>query len=82
MMDKTEFGKWKVQQRTRTVRGIVHGSQVQGVSESDAVRKDNEELLSVLHGCHWDGRTGGLLEPATCMRAKRVEVADSRHHGV
>ena len=35
---------------------------------------DEQELLSLWEGCHWDDHNGGWLDPELCAKARREEV--------
>ena len=44
------------------------------------VHHDEQELLSLWEGWHWDGNTGGWLDPELCAMARREEVKHVRRH--
>ena len=41
---------------------------------------DEQGLLSVWEGWHWDDKEGGWLDPERCARARREEVEYIRRH--
>ena len=41
---------------------------------------DDQELLSVWEGWHWDDSKGGWLDPELCAQARREEVECIRRH--
>ena len=41
---------------------------------------DEQELLSVWEGWHWDDNKGGWLDPELCAKARREEVEYIRRH--
>ena len=64
----------------KRIRGIVHEndknkrmSYVQNEMEK-LMHHDEQELLSVWEGWHWDDNTGGWLDPELCAKARREEV--------
>ena len=44
------------------------------------MRHDEQELLSVWEGWHWDDNKGGWLDPELCAKARREEVEYIRRH--
>ena len=44
------------------------------------MRHDEQELLSVWDGWHWDDNKGGWLDPELCAKARREEVEHIRRH--
>ena len=62
------------------IRGIVHDdnknkrlSRVQN-EMVNLMHHDEQELLSVWEGWHWDDSKGGWLDPELCASARREEV--------
>ena len=41
---------------------------------------DEQQLLSVWEGWHWDDNKGGWLDPELCAKARREEVEYIRRH--
>ena len=41
---------------------------------------DEQELLSVREGWHWDDNKGGWLDPELCAKARQEEVEYNRRH--
>ena len=41
---------------------------------------DEQELLSMWEGWHWDDNKCGWLDPELCAKARREEVEHIRHH--
>ena len=73
---KTREQKWKTQDAKR-IRGIVHDNK--GTSHvQDEIGKlmhhDEQELLSLCEGWHWDDNKGVWLNPKLCAEARREEV--------
>ena len=66
--------------------GITHeNAENKGLSLVEAemgkvVHQDEQELLSVWDGWHWDGNKGGGLDPELCAKARREEVEYIRRH--
>ena len=76
-------GRWKDAER---IRRIVHendknkgSSHVQN-EMGRLMHHDEQELLSVWEGCHWDDNKGGWLDPDSCAQARREEVEWIRRH--
>ena len=44
------------------------------------MHQDEQELLSVWGGLHWDDNKGGWLDPELCAKARREEVEYIRRH--
>ena len=44
------------------------------------MHQDEQELLSVWEGWHWDDNKGGRLDPELCAKARREEVKYIRRH--
>ena len=44
------------------------------------VYHDEQELLSVCEGWHWDDNKGGWLDPEMCAKARREKVEYIRRH--
>ena len=44
--------------------------------------QDEQELLSVWEGWHWDDNKGGWLDPELCAKARKEEVECTRRHKV
>ena len=44
------------------------------------IHQDEQELLSVWEGWHWDDDKGGWLDPELCAKARREEVECIRRH--
>ena len=44
------------------------------------IHHDEQELLSVWEGWHWDDNKGGWLDPDLCAQARREEVEYIRRH--
>ena len=44
------------------------------------MHQDEQELLSVLEGWHWDENKGVWLDPELCAKARREEVEYIRRH--
>ena len=44
------------------------------------MHQDEQELLSVWEGWHWDDNKGGWLDPELCAKARREEVEYIRRH--
>ena len=64
----------------KKIRGRVHDnnknkrlSRVQK-RNGELTHHDEQELLSVWEGWHWDDNKGGWLDPELCARARREEV--------
>ena len=66
--------------------GITHeNAENKGLSLVEAemgklMHQDEQELLSVWEGWHWDDNTGGWLDPELCAKARREEVEYMRRH--
>ena len=82
----TQEQKRKAEDAKR-IRGIVHEnnnskgtSHVQDEMEK-FVHHDEQELLSLWEGWHWDDNTGGWLDPEHCTEARREEVEYTRVTG-
>ena len=70
----------------KRIRGTVHDnnknkrlSRVQNETVN-LMHHDEQELLSVWEGWHWDDNKGGWLDPELCSRARREEVECIRRH--
>ena len=66
--------------------GITHeNAENKGLSLVEAemgklMHQDEQELLSVWEGWHWDDNKGGWLDPELCAKAIREEVEYIRRH--
>ena len=47
---------------------------------ADLMHHDEQELLSVWEGWHWDDNKGGWLDPELCAQTRREEVEYTRRH--
>ena len=70
----------------KRIRGIVHeNNKNKGLSHEKnemgkLMRHDEQELLSVWEGWHWDDRKGGWLDPELYANARREEVEHIRRY--
>ena len=82
---KTRELKKKAKDAKR-IRGIVHeNDKGNGISHVHIKMKklmhhDEQELLSLWEGRHWDDIKAGLLDPELCAKARREDVVYIRRH--
>ena len=71
---------------TERIRGIVHeDNKNEGLSRvqnevGKLMHHDEQELLSIWEGWHWDDNKGAWLDPELCAKARREEVEYIRRH--
>ena len=76
--------RWKMQRgyaglfmkTRRTSKGLSHVQNEMG----RLMHHDEQELLSVWEGWHWNDNKGGWLDPELCAQARREEVEYIRRH--
>ena len=75
----------KVEDAKRICRIVHESDKSKGLSHVQSemgrlMHHDEQELLSVWEGWHWDDNKGGWLDPELCAQAKREEVEYIRRH--
>ena len=87
--DEQELKVWEQKQRAKDakrIRGIVHENiKIKGTNHLQHGRvklmhHDEQALLNLWQGWHWDDTTGGWLDPELCAKARREEVKYIRPH--
>ena len=75
----------KVEDAKRMCRIVHENDKKQGLSHVQnemgrLMHHDEQELLSVWEGWHWDVNKGGWLDPGLCAKARQEEVEYIRRH--
>ena len=87
--DKQELEMWEQRRRAEDANRICsiisENAENKGLSLVEAemgklMRQDEQELLSVWEGWHWDDNKGGWLDPELYAKARREEVEYIRRH--
>ena len=79
-------GKEEKVEDVKKIRGIVHekdkrkGSRRVQIEVGKLMHHDEQELLSVWEGWHWDDNKGGWLDRELCAKARQEEVEYIRRH--
>ena len=79
---KTREQKKKAKDAKR-IRGIVHENKRKNHVQDEVeklMHHDEQELLSVWEGWHWDDNKGGWLDPELCVETRREEAEYIRRH--
>ena len=82
---ETQEHQKKVEHAKRLNRTVHENDKSRGLSHvhndmGRLVHHDEQELLSVWDGWHWDDNKGGWLDPELCAQARREEVEYIRRH--
>ena len=78
--DQQELETREKKRKVKRIRRIVRESdRSKGLSHVQnemgrLMHHDEQELLSVWEGWHWDENKGGWLDPELCAKARREEV--------
>ena len=66
----------KIREIVHEKKGTIHVRDEMG----KLMHNDEQELLSLWEGRHWDDNKGGWLDPKPCAKARRQEVECIRRH--